>query len=124
MQQRISSVLFRTGWGCLRAIPAWVFGFSALADFAQAPDPTFRVDVDLTLIDVQVVDTATGQPIRKSTAVRLRGFWPTGSPGTLPFSNPRTPPWTWRSFWTCRVSNRPSGSPGGSSAAPTQLGSA
>ena len=64
MQQRISSVLFRTGWGgCLRAIPAWVLVFCS-GGFAQAPNPTFRVDVDLTLIDVQVVDTATGQPIR------------------------------------------------------------
>ena len=54
---------FRTGWGCLRAIPAWVLVFCS-GGFAQAPNPTFRVDVDLTLIDVQVVDTATGQPIR------------------------------------------------------------
>ena len=54
---------FRTGWGCLRAIPAWVLVFCS-DGFAQAPNPRFRVDVDLTLIDVQVVDTATGQPIR------------------------------------------------------------
>ena len=54
---------FRTGWGCLRAIPAWVLVFCS-DGFTQAPNPTYRVDVDLTLIDVQVVDTATGQPIR------------------------------------------------------------
>ena len=50
-------------WDCWRAIPAWVLVFCS-GGFAQAPNPTFRVDVDLTLIDVQVVDTATGQPIR------------------------------------------------------------
>ena len=50
-------------WDCRRVIPAWVLVFCS-GGFAQAPNPMFRVDVDLTLIDVQVVDTATGQPIR------------------------------------------------------------
>ena len=50
-------------WDCWRAIPAWVLVFCS-GGFAQTPNPMFRVDVDLTLIDVQVVDTATGQPIR------------------------------------------------------------
>ena len=59
----ISSILFRTGWGRLRAIPAWVLVFCS-SGFAQAPNPTFHVDDDITLIDVQVVDTATGQAIR------------------------------------------------------------
>ena len=63
MSSRISSVSFRTGCGHLRAIPVCILVFCS-GVFAQAPDQTLRVEVNLALTDVQVVDTATGQPIR------------------------------------------------------------
>jgi len=51
ISSRISSILFRTGWGL-------VF---CSGGFAQAPNPTFCVDTDITRTEIPVVDTATGQ---------------------------------------------------------------
>ena len=120
----ISSILFRTGWGRLRAIPAWVLVFCS-SGFAQAPNPTFHVDDDITLIDVQVVDTATGQAIRdlrQSDFVVLAENW-------LPrdiavFEAENTPLDLAVVLDLSGIPHSPSGSAGRSSAVPTQLRSA
>ena len=56
----MAPVLFRSGWSQSLAIPACLL-MSCLHVYGQAPDGA--VDVNLVLIDAQVIDSVSGQPL-------------------------------------------------------------